>query len=69
MKKDWHPFKGLELAILFSGSGKWTRGQIVAWGKYSFKFLSKKRKRPMDYMRYEIRRLAIVVNGDQEKER
>jgi hypothetical protein len=60
MKPGWFPFRGIELEILFRGTGKWTRGQITAWEKYSFKFLAKSRKRPMDYMRYEIKGIKIV---------
>jgi hypothetical protein len=59
-KTDWHPFKGLLLDILFCGTGKWTRGQVVQWGKYSFQFVKNGRVRAMSYMRYEIEGIKIV---------
>ncbi len=61
MKKDWHPFKGIELEIRFRGTPtKWLRGQVVEWSKYTFCFHRRDRVRPMSYLQEEILAIKIV---------
>jgi hypothetical protein len=66
MKKDWHPFKGIELEILFRGQPtKWRRGNVVEWSKYTFRFHRRDRVRPMSYLQEEIVAIKIVWRPNQ----
>lgn len=69
MKKDWHPFKGLELEIRFRGTPKkWTLGKIVSWHKYWFEFVRHDRKRPMKYLEEEIRGIKLIYRRPRKEE-
>jgi hypothetical protein len=60
MKKDWHPFKGMDIAFCFRGTPtKWIRGKVVSWHKYWFEFLRNDRKRPWKYLEEEIMGFTI----------
>ena len=68
-KKDWHPFKGLELEIRFRGTpDEWFRGKIVSWNPFQFQFLRNTRKRPMWYLEEEIWGIRVITRRPENEE-
>jgi hypothetical protein len=68
-KKNWHPFKGMELEIRFRGTPKkWTRGKVISWNPFRFQFLRADRVRPWWYLEEEILAIKIITRRPRKEE-
>jgi hypothetical protein len=68
-KKDWHPFRGMDLSIRFRGTpNRFIRGRVVSWTPFKFQFQRTDRVRPYWYLEEEIVSIKIHYRRPEKSE-